>query len=125
MPRPRPLPCADPAALCRSRLAGECVLTFNIEAGWSDAFAGKPGSYRGATLYEDIEFTNDQLWERDRLAGECVLTFNIEAVWSGAFAGKPGSYRGATSYEDIEFTHDNCGSGLARDEATPVDINVA
>ena len=106
MPRPRLLPCADPAALCRSRLAGECVLTFNIEAGWSGAFAGKPGSYRGATLYEDIEFTHDQLWERDRLADECGLAFNIDVSGPTAFAGKPGSYRGATLYEDIEFTND-------------------
>ncbi|VVO80676.1 hypothetical protein PS874_01655 [Pseudomonas fluorescens] len=38
---------SSPTINCGSELARECGLAFNIDAGWSDAFAGKPGSYRG------------------------------------------------------------------------------
>ena len=37
---------SSPTINCGSGLARECGLAFNIDAGWSDAFAGKPGSYR-------------------------------------------------------------------------------
>jgi hypothetical protein len=85
------LPSADLAVLCRSRLAGEGGLAYNIDGGWPGAFAGKPAPTSERRRMKIS--SSPKIHCRSEPARENGLAFNIDAGWSDAFAGKPGSYR--------------------------------
>ncbi|VVQ12277.1 hypothetical protein PS928_03856 [Pseudomonas fluorescens] len=83
---------------CRSWLASEGGL--ESCGGHEDAFAGKPGSYRGLVWFTDFVFTENPC--RSWLASEGGL--ESCGGHEDAFAGKPGSYRGSVSFADFVCT---------------------
>ncbi|VVQ12268.1 hypothetical protein PS928_03855 [Pseudomonas fluorescens] len=83
---------------CRSWLASEGGL--ESCGAHEDAFAGKPGSYRGLVSFADFVFTENPC--RSWLASEGGL--ESCGGRDDAFAGKPGSYRGLVSFADFVCT---------------------